>query len=186
MIEMLSGSQKLLFEKFISPLADKGILLETGTGYGESSCFFSSLKPHWTIYTVDAFGLYGDGRIYNEWNTEKVKTVNEKLLACGNVIQLLGDSSKIPWQLPIDVLYIDADHTKEGCKADYDCYAPYVKSGGLIIFDDYEKHNSINGVSEFVDELQGLKLLHKDRMAIFRKPAGYKSVTKHLTAMNFL
>lgn len=36
-----------------------------------------------------------------------------------------------------DVLVIDGDHSYEGVKADFDLYAPMVRRGGIIIFDDY-------------------------------------------------
>lgn len=36
-----------------------------------------------------------------------------------------------------DYILIDGDHSYEGVKRDFDNYAPFVKNGGLIIFDDY-------------------------------------------------
>lgn len=46
-----------------------------------------------------------------------------------SVKQLLNDQS-------IDFLFIDGDHTYEGVKADFEMYAPLVRSGGLIAFHD--------------------------------------------------
>jgi cephalosporin hydroxylase len=37
---------------------------------------------------------------------------------------------------PLDVLFIDGDHTYDGVKADYQMYRPLVKKGGLIAFHD--------------------------------------------------
>ena len=37
---------------------------------------------------------------------------------------------------PVDVLFIDGDHHYAGAKADFDLYAPLVRSGGLIAFHD--------------------------------------------------
>jgi cephalosporin hydroxylase len=37
---------------------------------------------------------------------------------------------------PIDLLYIDADHTEEGVRADFRLYSPLVRPGGLIVFHD--------------------------------------------------
>lgn len=134
-------------------------IVEIGTGWGESAKHFSELKPTWTIYTIDAFGIYGDGRIYQEWNHERVAAINRSLGK--NVIQILGDSSKVPWELPIDVLFIDGDHSYEGCKADYEKYEPWVREGGYIIFDDYtQDNNPINGVRRVCDELD-LRVVHE-------------------------
>jgi cephalosporin hydroxylase len=36
----------------------------------------------------------------------------------------------------IDLLFIDGDHSVEGCLEDYTMYRPLVRKGGLIVFDD--------------------------------------------------
>lgn len=41
---------------------------------------------------------------------------------------------------PIDVLFIDGDHSYEGVKKDFELYEPLVAKGGLIIFHDICKH----------------------------------------------
>lgn len=37
---------------------------------------------------------------------------------------------------PVDFLYIDADHSYEGVKADYEIWTPLVRPGGLVGFHD--------------------------------------------------
>lgn len=37
---------------------------------------------------------------------------------------------------PIDLLFIDGDHTYEGVKQDWEMYSPLVRRGGLIVFHD--------------------------------------------------
>jgi len=39
-----------------------------------------------------------------------------------------------------DLIYIDADHSYEGCKADIEAWYPKVKKGGFIIGDDYSDY----------------------------------------------
>jgi len=55
---------------------------------------------------------------------------------------LLGD-------LQIDLIHIDGDHTTEGINNDYARYFPYLKAGGILVFDDYH-HTDIK---QFVDSL---------------------------------
>lgn len=152
-LPMLKGEVAKELRKVLADMAwDKGRILETGTGYGESAAFFAKEKPYWSIYTVDGFGLYGDGRIYDQWDREKVKKINEALPS--NVIQILGNSQKISWELLLDLLFIDADHSYEGCKADFDNYAHYVRFSGFICFDDYNQpNNPANGVKKVVAEV---------------------------------
>jgi predicted O-methyltransferase YrrM len=37
---------------------------------------------------------------------------------------------------PIDMLFIDGDHTYEGVKRDFELYRPLLKPGGIIAFHD--------------------------------------------------
>lgn len=127
-------------------------VVEIGTGWCESMSFFSSRYPQATVFTVDSFGLYGDGRIYSEWDHKAMKAVNEKVQSCGNVVQILGDSSRVPFFTSIDILFIDGNHTYEGCKADFLNYGKWVRKGGIICFDDYtQENNPDNGVKKCVE-----------------------------------
>lgn len=165
---MLDKKSAEVMYQYLKELPKKGRLLETGTGWGHSSQFFSKVLPGWSIYTVDGFGLYGDGRIYSGYDPFAIKTIIDAHPK--NVIQVLGNSQSVPWELPIDVLYIDADHTEEGCRADFDLYSPFVVKGGLVIFDDYiQDNNPANGVKKVVDSLVGYEILYTGIAAITRK-----------------
>jgi predicted O-methyltransferase YrrM len=39
---------------------------------------------------------------------------------------------------PVDVLFIDGDHTLDGALADWHMYGPLVRAGGLVLFHDIE------------------------------------------------
>ena len=41
---------------------------------------------------------------------------------------------------PVDVLFIDGDHSYPGVKADYEMYSPLVAPGGLVCFHDICDH----------------------------------------------
>jgi hypothetical protein len=59
----------------------------------------------------------------------------------GSNVDLVVGNSQAPRTEPasIDLLFIDGDHTYEGCKADILTWAPRVVPGGDIIFhDSYE------------------------------------------------
>lgn len=61
--------------------------------------------------------------------------------------------------VPIDVLFIDGDHTYEGCKRDFVMYAPMVSNDGLIAFHDvsqHPKHPNV-GVQKFWLQVPGDK-----------------------------
>jgi predicted O-methyltransferase YrrM len=167
---MFSKKLAVAFMELLPSLPIEGRLLETGTGYGDSAAFFSRVLPKWKIYTVDAFGLFGDGRIYNRLDHDKVQAVMNRYSGGNNVIQILGNSGEVPWELPLDVLYIDADHTEAGCRKDFENYAPFVFDDGLIIFDDYiQENNPNNGVKNVIHSIHGYERRIVDTAVILKK-----------------
>lgn len=56
----------------------------------------------------------------------------------GNVTCLCADSANATHlvQAPIDLLFIDGNHTYESSYGDYTRFRPLVRDGGLIVFDD--------------------------------------------------
>jgi predicted O-methyltransferase YrrM len=55
------------------------------------------------------------------------------------------------WTQPIDYLYIDADHSYDGVRADLDAWVPHMRPGGLLVGDDYG-HRLFPGVQQAWDE----------------------------------
>ena len=64
---------------------------------------------------------------------------------------------------PIDLLYVDADHSYEGCLADLMAWTPHVRPGGWLVGDDYN-HPTCPGVKRAWDEFgsaHGLTVSHE-------------------------
>ena len=57
---------------------------------------------------------------------------------------------------PIDVLFVDGDHTYDGVKADWLAWSPLVRRGGLVALHDTWPNGTRHepGVVQFVDELR--------------------------------
>jgi predicted O-methyltransferase YrrM len=51
-----------------------------------------------------------------------------------------------------DLIYVDGDHSYEGCKADLIAYRPVLDRGGLMLADDYAFDGVARAVGEFVAE----------------------------------
>ena len=47
---------------------------------------------------------------------------------------------------PVDMLFIDADHTFEGVKADFELYSPLVRGGGIVAFHDICGHPTMRNI----------------------------------------
>jgi len=112
-----------------------GVIVEIGSEFGMSASLFRYGAPVGVeIFCVDLFP--NGGHDYFQSNLEEVGLFH-------NVNVLKGDSAKMgrAWgqQHPIkriDLLFIDGDHTYQGCKRDIEAWTPYVNSGGWIIFHD--------------------------------------------------
>jgi predicted O-methyltransferase YrrM len=70
----------------------------------------------------------------------------------------LGDSGSVAavWPgEPIDAILIDGDHSYLGALADFECWAPKVRPGGLILFDDVGGTKA--ELNELVEHLKALE-----------------------------
>jgi hypothetical protein len=68
--------------------------------------------------------------------------------------KVTGDSVDVAkaWNVALDMLYVDGDHTYQRGKKDVEVWSPFVKPGGIIVLDDYENRH-FGDVARFADEL---------------------------------
>lgn len=108
--------------------------VEVGTQNGRSTyCAMKMLPEGVKMFAVDIADATGnqDTMSRKEWfehtGLDKVCTF----------IHAPSEEASAKWDgTPIDMLFIDADHTREGVRTDVRCWAPFVKSGGYIYFHD--------------------------------------------------
>lgn len=90
-----------------------------------------------------------------------------------------GFSAQMVTRFPVesvDCVIFDADHSYEGLTIDIAHYAPLVRKGGLLIFDDYDDKD-FHGVRRAVDELAkinelSIRRLNDEGNVMIVKPAG--------------
>lgn len=153
---MISKKEGEYIKEALANQPEYGRLLELGTGYGNSAVFFNKCKPKWTIYTIDGYGLYGS--ILNIFNQEGVHQLNcqglNETMAYlnkngSNIVTIIGNTLTVPWELPVNLLFIDSDHSYQAVKADTERYLPFVVRGGIIIYHDC---NGNWGVEDYFKE----------------------------------
>jgi len=67
----------------------------------------------------------------------------------------------------LDVLFIDADHSYEGCRKDYEMYSPLVREGGLIAFHDIIENGWHKEAKEMCNEKIEVWKLWKELKSIY-------------------
>jgi predicted O-methyltransferase YrrM len=105
-------------------------------------------------------GAYGGG--YSAWKAP----VFRRLLLSGQTADFVRGDSHSPETLdtvrstlrgsPVDVLFIDGDHSYEGVKKDFEIYSRLVRPDGLIFLHDIAEHPASRNchVSRFWNELR--------------------------------
>jgi len=106
-----------------------------------------------------------------EWNdlksvdTQELLAANLRLVGVRdrvNVIRKSSSDAARDWSRPIDLLFIDGDHSLSGCRGDWDLFSPFVTQFGVVVFHDttweYHKdskwYRSDCGVPAVVDDLR--------------------------------
>lgn len=92
------------------------------------------------------------------------------LAADSHLPSTLGRVKKILSGRKVDFLFIDGDHTYDGVRQDYLMYAPLVRAGGIIAFDDMDlDSNPLVDVYKFwpgVASKHKSEFIHKDSNGI--------------------
>ena len=119
-----------------------------------------SMKKEADFYALEIGSYAGGTTVLLAQYCDHVVAIdlNDPLVGCDNIQYIIGDSGDMKTleaakaarhhknisydrklQGPIkgyDLLFIDGDHSVEGCIRDYEMYSPLVKPGGIIAFHD--------------------------------------------------
>lgn len=133
------------------------VAVELGCMQGGSAALLSlSFKE---VYTIDLFEDLPESSSYSkQWIQEKGSSYLDtatRLHKFPNVKVLKQSTRIIPDEIlskPIDLLFIDADHSYEGVRADYETWLPLVRLGGTIIFHDYS-YDKRDTVKKYIDQV---------------------------------
>lgn len=128
-----------LFAEWLVNITHPKTIVELGVDYGFSTfCFANALqkqKSDGTIYGIDLF--QGDPHTGFRNTYDEVKQ-NIETYQVQNIEIIKGDFTDVSkiWTKPIDILHIDGLHTYDAVKNDYQCWSPFVKEDGIILFHD--------------------------------------------------
>lgn len=177
----VNDSEGMFLAGFAADVPKDGIIVEVGSYRGQSAAYLAAgSKRDVNIYLVDLWDrdhldLVSDENQYAVAGQSHLRVLLQhfKNMGLAHKITCLqglsADYAKMWNQGPIDMLFIDGDHSYEGVKLDYEKWSPHVKKGGVIAFHDYSDrwHGVKQLISEIQDELEFIDLV--DRVWAGRK-----------------
>ncbi len=136
-------------------LPDNPVVVNIGAGGGTSGLAFMESRADLQLWTIDKtaesspYGcLAGEQAVFESagfWGDPRHTQIHGLSQDVGRV-----------WDGPaVDLVFVDGDHTYEGCKGDIDAWEPQLKPGGLLAFHDYDRPWAGHEVELAVDERFG-------------------------------
>lgn len=143
-------------------LPDDPVVVNIGAGAGTSGLAFVESRPDLTLFTIDIqseespFGcLVAEEKMIKEaglWYFNfpfgnETETQHHGSINISRCYHHHGDSKEVgqvwkelfPHYEKVDMVFVDGDHSYEGCKGDIEIWIPNIKSGGIIAVHDYKK-----------------------------------------------
>lgn len=137
-------------------LPSDSLVVNIGAGSGTSGLAFMESRPDLFLLTIDIENNDSPlGSLYSEREVMKAAGYGGEMGS--RWVQLHGDSSTLgrAWQqgaltiFPLDIangflkppgmVFIDGDHSYEGCKADIEAFMPLLLPGGILACHDFLK-----------------------------------------------
>ena len=146
----LSPDEKIALYRLSKELNSKPVAVEIGSYLGASSCFIASgvMRSGGLLCCIDTWQNEtmpdGERDTYSEFynNTFQYRDIIKPLR--GRSDKVIDDFRK--FNRSIDLLFIDGDHSYEGCKADWDLYSPFLRKGSIVVFHDTGWAEGVNQV----------------------------------------
>jgi predicted O-methyltransferase YrrM len=115
-----------------------GRMLEVGSFKGKSSCYIASglRSPGARLHCVD---VWRNQAMPYDPPEDVLPEFEANVAKYRHMIEIhRGESAAVAsrWTMPIDALFIDGDHSYDGCRTDIDAWLRHVRAGGWVAFHD--------------------------------------------------
>jgi len=129
-------------------------VVNIGAGCGTGALALLESRPDLALTTVD---IQEGASPLGCLEGERAELDKSGIDYYGRYRQIHGDSKAVTWLgAPINMVFIDGDHTYQGCRGDILAWLPRVAPGGVLALHDYRKAADDKphpGVDRAVDEL---------------------------------
>ena len=147
----LTDEEKIALNELAKSINKKGpVAVEIGSYLGSSSCFIANgfYNKQGIIYCIDTWN--NDAMTEGNRDTFKEFSENTKKYST-NIKPVRGWSYEVIEEIKalnthFDLLFIDGDHSYEGCKTDWDLYSPLLTTHSIVVFHDTSWAEGVNKV----------------------------------------
>lgn len=144
----------------IKPTIDN--YLEIGSMIGESATMVLGFPQIKNVYCVDI------------WEDGNIKSIfDQRLQGQCKSIHLSSEKASQQISIPLDIVYIDGDHSYEAVSLDLSLWYPKVISGGFICGHDYDTKSwpgCKKAIDQFIQNNHLSLITFKDNSWVCRKP----------------
>jgi predicted O-methyltransferase YrrM len=119
--------------------------VEIGVYEGASAlALLEALPPSAELHLIDPFGSRPDA-LPAGWGAQEratrrvVRRAQRRRRAEAPAVHWhvdLSDRVAATWSEPLDLVFIDGDHSEAGAALDWNCWSPFVTPGGRVVFHD--------------------------------------------------
>lgn len=166
-----------------SKLSIDARVLEIGSWKGKSTFCIAHGLSNGTIECIDPFNADGELQSKSAYDSEKgemdlLMQFNNNLIPFNNKIQITphkGYSNEFVGKMAaVDFLFIDGDHSIEGCTFDFENFENIVKIGGYLAFHDYHPKRKEVGPTHVIEQIVNKHVNYKrvyrfDSLVVFKK-----------------
>ena len=135
---LVDGEVEFL-QELASSLSADPVVVNIGAGVGTSCLTF--LEARWDINVVTVDNQAEEPPVDSGSSLRKEEaSLREAGMWGHRHYQVHGDSKEIgkTWPDPVDMVFVDGDHSYGGCRGDIEAWAPHVRTGGVIAIHDYD------------------------------------------------
>lgn len=146
-------------------LPDDPVVVNLGAGAGTSGLAFMESREDLILYTIDKVGgshpygcLQAEEDVLKSadlWSDRVKHILGDNYLAgmCWFDVEQFDKNGHSLWPSPhADLVFIDGDHSYEGCSGDIQAWLPNIKPGGIIAVHDYRKSELYEHDEDFKDD----------------------------------
>jgi predicted O-methyltransferase YrrM len=143
------------------------ICVEIGSARGKSACFIGlALRENGfgRLYAIDPHcpTAWNDAASVETYETMRQNLCRLGLEACVEIVRERSEAAAQAWSVPIDLLFIDGDHSYEAARRDWLAFLPFVRRFGVVLFHDTlwdlcpdpSRYRADMGVPRLVEELR--------------------------------